>query len=303
MKILCGILAGAAVLGITGCTKLFHSLIDQYVGSGKGKTLQGEALDFEEIELRTAGMSAEEEVYRITKTQDGVHLNHYSAYFSWDEEKEEQVENVFPIREMEGDQDTLGYFRELAGGCGIESWDGFSGSNPYVMDGTSFSFYAKLADGRTVSAGGSNRFPAHFWDFYNAVCDFMSSSVIESTLVHGHGFTMTVPESWVNEVSIFYAAEYDCFMMPVESGNAYLLRVDFTKDGYRDGEKGEYIPVCRLVSEKEELYLTFFLYENPGVSRDSMTQKQLAVYDALKEDLPKMIESVEGADGCRIYLD
>ena len=43
--------------------------------------------------------------------------------------------------------------------CGMKRWDGFHGSNPYVLDGEGFSLTMEFADGTTVYASGENSFP------------------------------------------------------------------------------------------------------------------------------------------------
>ena len=43
--------------------------------------------------------------------------------------------------------------------CGLTAWDGFHGSDPWVLDGESFSLDFTLSDGTAVSASGENDFP------------------------------------------------------------------------------------------------------------------------------------------------
>ena len=44
----------------------------------------------------------------------------------------------------------------------LESWDGFEGSNPDVLDGEDFSLELQFADGTSVYASGSNAFPEKY---------------------------------------------------------------------------------------------------------------------------------------------
>ncbi len=53
----------------------------------------------------------------------------------------------------------------------VDAWDGFSGSDPRVLDGEMFSLELEYADGTTVSAYGSNAFPGN----YHAVTDRIES--------------------------------------------------------------------------------------------------------------------------------
>lgn len=306
MIVLCGVFAGSLTLSLTGCGKLFRRSTPDYMPdsdhSGEKEAeeaLYGDPLDFEEIEIHTSDMSAQENVYRMVKLETGIQLSHYCLTSIWDENENECMDRMKLIRELEGSDEMLEKLQKLAGGCGIEGWNGFTESNSNVLDGTSFSVRAKLADGREIQASGTNSYPTHFWDFYDAVAELISASPVDSTEFHGQSFTMTVPESWVNEVNVSYGTDYYAFTLPGESGSAYMLRVDISDQGYTSSEDGECIRVCRLVSEDEEQFLTFYLYGNPGIPREKLTKEQLAIYDSLAEELPGIIESVEGADGCK----
>ena len=57
------------------------------------------------------------------------------------------------------DAETVRALAELAEARGVLSWDGFSGSNPYLLDGESFRLELAFSDGTTVFAAGSGRFP------------------------------------------------------------------------------------------------------------------------------------------------
>ena len=46
----------------------------------------------------------------------------------------------------------------------IASWDGFSGSRKYVLDGQGFSLEIRFTDGTRVDARGDNAFPEHYFD-------------------------------------------------------------------------------------------------------------------------------------------
>ena len=52
---------------------------------------------------------------------------------------------------------------------GILSWDGFSGSAPGLLDGTSFGFELTLMDGTSVQAGGYGDFPDNYGDASAAI--------------------------------------------------------------------------------------------------------------------------------------
>lgn len=61
----------------------------------------------------------------------------------------------------------------------LSSWDGFSGNNPYMLDGESFHLDIAYADGTGVSASGSNAFPEGYFGIKSAVIDFFSNLMDE----------------------------------------------------------------------------------------------------------------------------
>lgn len=295
-----GICMGGMTFALTGCGKQVDRQLDRQPDRQPAGQLSGEPVDFEEIEISTHGMEIQENVYHITKTETGIHLKHYYRYSSWDENAGETVDTMIPIRELDGDRELLEQIQKLAGECGMEDWDGFSGSNPYVLDGTTFSCRVLLADGRTIFASGSNSFPEHFQEFYNTVVELLQYAMVEDTQFQGQGFTMTLPESWVDEVRISYFEDGYCFALPVEDQSAYLFRVDVKDWGYTDSNFGENIQVGRLLSGEEERYITFYIYGNPGMPREKLSEAQKAICDSLKGVIPQILESLESKDGYRI---
>ena len=66
-------------------------------------------------------------------------------------------------------QAQLAFLGEALSDAGVASWDGFSETNPYVLDGESFSFHMETADGASVSASGSNSYPKGYRDTSEAI--------------------------------------------------------------------------------------------------------------------------------------
>ena len=56
---------------------------------------------------------------------------------------------------------------------GIESWDGFSGSRKYVLDGEGFSLEIRFTDGTSVNARGDNAFPEHYFDAIGEIWEIL----------------------------------------------------------------------------------------------------------------------------------
>ena len=124
-----------------------------------------EPTDFESFILSESGMRAEKEAYEAKRTADGVQFSHYFAVSRWSDEAKEYVEERMNETVIDGGEELYLYLAGLTHACDTPGWDGFSGSDPRVLDGTTFTFRAKLADGRQVYATGSNAYPKHYHEF------------------------------------------------------------------------------------------------------------------------------------------
>ena len=78
----------------------------------------------------------------------------------------EEPDCVFPV-----DSSVLEEVRVLLETYNAGSWNGFKGSNRMAPDGESFGFYVEFTDGSTISAYGTNAFPPHYQEVYNALWD------------------------------------------------------------------------------------------------------------------------------------
>ena len=85
----------------------------------------------------------------------------YVVYFDMANEEE-----PYPVPVNRAWVDTLtGFIRRYD----MMSWDGFSGSDSMLLDGTHFSVSFSFQDGTTVHASGYGRFPANYADASAAI--------------------------------------------------------------------------------------------------------------------------------------
>ncbi|MBP5780657.1 MAG: hypothetical protein J6X34_05420 [Clostridia bacterium] len=86
--------------------------------------------------------------------------------------------------EPEGEvgDDFLKLLEGLCRRCGIASWNGFNKYNKYVCDGSGFSLSIQYADGKVLTAHGSNSFPKGYREFKNAL-DALFDPEVEK--IHG----------------------------------------------------------------------------------------------------------------------
>ena len=95
--------------------------------------------------------------YKITTTENGQAVLSYSADMG-------QSSGIGILSQAQ-----LTALDQALSNAGVASWDGFRGSNPNVLDGSSFSFWMNRADGTRVSASGSNNFPTGYRDTSAAI--------------------------------------------------------------------------------------------------------------------------------------
>jgi len=86
----------------------------------------------------------------LTREEDGTHL-YAEELFSGGRIADAKIGN-----------DVLDRICELAGEYRVDLWDGFDENAKNVQDGSNFALDITLADGSTISARGSNRFPAYY---------------------------------------------------------------------------------------------------------------------------------------------
>lgn len=99
--------------------------------------------------------------YRIAETARGrfAWIELYGYYYL-----------VLPVTDGEMDA-----FSDLVEELGLADWDGFSESDPDALDGEHFSLSAAFSDGSALTACGSNRFPADYWDAAARIESFFQS--------------------------------------------------------------------------------------------------------------------------------
>lgn len=132
-----------------------------------------EGTDFASFRLSEQGSTAQRDVYEAVRTDEGVRLSHYYALSAWSEEKNDYVEERMDETVIDGGEALYIYLAGLVHACGVPDWNGFSGSDPRVLDGTMFSFEATLADSGTVTASGSNAYPQQYREFRSGLYDAM----------------------------------------------------------------------------------------------------------------------------------
>lgn len=94
---------------------------------------------------------------KVTRGEEGTHL-YAEELFSGGRIVDTIIHDAVP--------EQLG---ELSGTYHLDQWDGFDKSSSSVSDGSSFTLEITLADGKIISAHGSNRFPAYYSEVASAI--------------------------------------------------------------------------------------------------------------------------------------
>ena len=260
---------------------------------------ESEPLPFVHMEFCSAGMTVGETVIEVTKTQKGAALSKYTRWTYWDSDKQEEIEEKQIIREMEAGQDMYDQIAAEAGKYGAASWDGFSESDPNVLDGETFRFEAELEDGTMLHAYGSNAFPDGYRAMVKYLEDIMEAGPVTDTVYEREGFSLTLPESWVGEAEILYDVYgRESFYLPVE--DAQLPLMDVCTDDYYFWAAPEY-RIGQLVSAEKTICLCVFPGEETvedGVWKNrKLTAAQDAVCSTLSADIAAILESLTPTEG------
>ena len=123
---------------------------------------------FKRITLRINGMMASTREYEVLKTVLGMEASMYDG--SWQFNKMVSRKSCRQASERYNRQ-SYEFFCEKLEQWGVRKWDGFSGSNPDVLDGEMFSLDIELEDGSLMSAHGSNAYPPNYGRFEEMLRD------------------------------------------------------------------------------------------------------------------------------------
>ena len=250
----------------------------------------GERMDFQSIRISESGSMAYSTVYYAEKTADGVRLEYYMGSYYWD--GNDQKEDKQMIHQIDGDVVLYEHVAELAGKYNLASWDGFSGSDPNVLDGYGFTLEAVLADGTTIFASGSNKFPEGYRGFIGEMDALLSREVITETRFDTGDYSIELPESWLNNVTAVFREGYVAFEVQTEVQNRTILCI--YNEPYEYGNGGEdYQTIKKYHKEGSDWYIVMYRYPEADSAYDEMNDAQKAICDSLNDDMQTIAESLK----------
>lgn len=254
--------------------------------TGGGNGGSEETMDFQSIKISESGMMAFSTVYLAEKTDDGVHLEYYLGRYGSGDEEEKTM-----IRQIDGNQELYQTVAQLAGQYGLRKWDGFSGSDPNVLDGYGFYMEAVLEDGTVISAHGSNKFPDGYHGYLGAIDAICSRGEVTEQKFVMEDYELTLPESWIGTVLTVYREGYVGFEVQTDVQNRTLMCI--YNEPYEYGAGTDY---CKTITSYEKdgqtWYIVFGRMPDSYSAYDEMNDAQKAICDNLDADMEKIAESL-----------
>ena len=122
--------------------------------------------------------------YQITMDADGYHVS-----INEDEAKPVSIDAVNALMKVIDTYD-------------VASWDGFSESKSFVLDGEGFWLDFNLTDGTRVHASGDNAFPDHYFAAMGEIWDILIRIIGEGSEMKLHIGETEVPVTWEDNDSV-----------------------------------------------------------------------------------------------------
>lgn len=275
---------------------------NQQSNTMKSLFMSSKSIEFDSFRLEIHGMSALAEVYAGEKTEKGVHLEYFLSRKSWDDSINDYSETKMMVHAIDGGQQLYDEVCQLFSECRIDKWDGFSAKNPHgVYDGSMMNFMATLSDGSTIFASGSNNFPKNYGEFKSALRKMTTTEKITSQEFHTQLFSITVPDSWVNVVSVEFRESHLAFTIPQTNGEQMtMLLIDQNNYGYYESSNESSTNIGKLVDNRNAENTCFIDFRDYyGFKSDSelLTKEAKSVAVTYKTDKQSIIESFKPADG------
>lgn len=294
------LLAAAASVLLTSCKGNLGNLIGPDEPSATRTDPEppgGDPLLFENFCFQTQGMSAEAEVVEGIKTPDGgLTLSYYLHRSYYDGENDVDEKNI--IAEITGDSAFYEEISALLGSYRVMEWDGFSGPNPPgVLDGESGGFEAKLTDGGTISAHGSNNFPKNFSFLMRKLRERLQYEEITGTHLELTQYAVDIPESWAGVMTLYRGAGYVAFETELDGGLKATLIIDNDTYGYSDSYDNAFLAGRLLKDGEKPRFITVRESYEMKYFEASLTEAQKAVSTDFQRAREAITASITGING------
>lgn len=280
------------IICISGCTI-----------KNKSSNYGGDPMEFTSFKLTESGTTAQNYVYEGYITDSGVYLEYAVTESFWNQETNEYTEHRAVIRSVDGDKELYQKICEIMGNCRVNTWKGFHGANPGdVLDGSSMSFEALLADGTEITASGSNHFPENYGIFKNALHECMNKAKVTDTHFTDGTYEITLPESWIGLVNVTYSEGLVSFSVEkTDTKELSFLIIDNTGIGYSSESYPGRVAAGRLISDDDQRFIT--IRDNYSIHdyKDKVTPDVFALSKTYEKDKQAILNSIQGINGYTFY--
>jgi len=219
--------------------------------------VQGGPMEMISFSFTHTGMSTEQcFLYSAEQTEDGIRI-YTEELFAGGLIVDKIVEE--PVLEELG---------KIASKYHLDRWDGFDKNNKHVMDGNNFSLSVTLADGRSISARGSNRFPEGYSDAKQEICELFED-LIDKYANQEPETPETIMETEIESAESQMEQEsYEHWYQAILDSNYELIMGGADSYEYRDGTSG----IGEVIMNTDEIAANNIGYTFLDVNHDGVAE-------------------------------
>ncbi|MGM9991753.1 MAG: hypothetical protein ACI376_02745 [Candidatus Bruticola sp.] len=217
-----------------------------------------------------------------------------SSYF--DQEKQQEIETKYICNSMQGSDETYHQLAQLLNDLKIKKWNGFKGSNPYVLDGDSFSFKCVLKDGTTITACGTNAQPPNLNRLSSTLYDLINRRSVSETNFSGHNYSCLLPKNWIGPIEAVFGPYYISFVSKIDDRDVTFLTIEDTYSEIQSINKNSLKAGKLEVLDCNDIYIGIRKNQYLANYLPKMDESQKAIYQNLDNDIPKIIDSLKGTN-------
>ena len=135
----------------------------------KTATENKKKVDFDTVTLSIGGSIASTWEYELKAVDGGAEISYYDGMWKF---RDDIVREDCLEQRAAGGKELYDKLAVLLAECDIPAWDGFSESDPMVLDGYTFNFSADLASS-SIHASGCNAYPDNYRKFRDTVQELL----------------------------------------------------------------------------------------------------------------------------------
>ena len=164
------------------------------------------------------------------------------------------------------------------------------------------SFCLVLQDGTEIKAGGTNNFPENYGRISEELHEMIATEKISSTVFSDGTYQITLPESWVGNVSAEFSDGMVTFSFDRDGGGKQIFFIiDNDSNGYSSPSYKGRTEVGRLISGGDVRYVTMRDHYPITSPAAVVPEALLELRNNYKNDRLAIIESLRGVNGYKFF--